>query len=171
MNRRGFLAGLLASPAVIITPGLLMPVKAWVDSDILRPEGVLPFDGWEYQDAPTFVGDGVHDDQPAIQAAIDGEPFWSVEGGLRREGNRVVIARSRVRLNDVLHLRGGIEGLGPPDGEPPLHLDFNHAHIDCTHGGPLLNFQSERDGVNFPNSRVDFPQLSPHGPYAKFELG
>lgn len=31
MNRRGFLTGLLASPAVITTPGLLMPVKAWAE--------------------------------------------------------------------------------------------------------------------------------------------
>ena len=28
MNRRGFLQGLIAAPAVITTPGLLMPVKA-----------------------------------------------------------------------------------------------------------------------------------------------
>ncbi len=32
MNRRGFLTGLLASPAVITTPGLLMPVKAWSET-------------------------------------------------------------------------------------------------------------------------------------------
>ena len=29
MNRRGFIAGLLSAPAVITTPGLLMPVRAW----------------------------------------------------------------------------------------------------------------------------------------------
>ena len=29
MNRRRFLAGLLSTPAVITTPGLLMPVRAW----------------------------------------------------------------------------------------------------------------------------------------------
>jgi hypothetical protein len=28
MNRRSFLTGLIAAPAVILTPGLLMPVKA-----------------------------------------------------------------------------------------------------------------------------------------------
>jgi hypothetical protein len=28
MNRRGFLTGLIAAPAVILTPGLLMPVRA-----------------------------------------------------------------------------------------------------------------------------------------------
>jgi len=28
LNRRGFLGGLLAAPAIIRTPGLLMPVKA-----------------------------------------------------------------------------------------------------------------------------------------------
>lgn len=29
MNRRGFLSGLITAPAVIITPGLLMPVHSW----------------------------------------------------------------------------------------------------------------------------------------------
>jgi hypothetical protein len=32
MNRRHLLTGLIAAPAVILTPGLLMPVKAWKPS-------------------------------------------------------------------------------------------------------------------------------------------
>jgi hypothetical protein len=30
MNRRGFLTGLIAAPAVILTPGLIMPVRPWI---------------------------------------------------------------------------------------------------------------------------------------------
>lgn len=32
LSRRGFISGLLAAPAVITTPGLLMPVRAWPQS-------------------------------------------------------------------------------------------------------------------------------------------
>lgn len=35
MNRRGFLTGLLSAPAVITTPGLLMPVRAWVEPETI----------------------------------------------------------------------------------------------------------------------------------------
>jgi hypothetical protein len=31
LSRRSLLSGLIAAPAVILTPGLLMPVKAWAD--------------------------------------------------------------------------------------------------------------------------------------------
>lgn len=36
MNRRGFLAGLLFAPAIIRTPGLLMPVKPPVTFDLFN---------------------------------------------------------------------------------------------------------------------------------------
>lgn len=35
-TRRNFLTGLIAAPAVITTPGLLMPVKAWVNTTMLE---------------------------------------------------------------------------------------------------------------------------------------
>jgi hypothetical protein len=31
--RRGFLTGLLTAPAIIRTPGLLMPIRPWMDDD------------------------------------------------------------------------------------------------------------------------------------------
>jgi hypothetical protein len=52
IQRRGFLAGLgalLAAPAVIRTPGLLMPVKRQL----------------------ILWGDGIHDDTAALQAMVD----------------------------------------------------------------------------------------------------
>lgn len=40
VNRRGFLTGLLAAPAVITTPGLLMPVRAWAEPVLGNPDFV-----------------------------------------------------------------------------------------------------------------------------------
>ncbi|MEM9739546.1 MAG: hypothetical protein AAF829_06720 [Pseudomonadota bacterium] len=37
MNRRGFIAGALAAPAVVVTPGLLMPVRPFTPT--ARPFG------------------------------------------------------------------------------------------------------------------------------------
>ena len=37
-SRRGFLASLMAAPAVILTPKLLMPVKGLVQPDMLPPD-------------------------------------------------------------------------------------------------------------------------------------
>lgn len=95
MNRRGFLGGLLAAPAVITTSGLLMPVRAWAETDV-------------WQAAPVFWGDGVHDDTAAIQAALDGKPFrnGNLYGGRRLVATDGVLhlGGAHVRVTDSLHL-------------------------------------------------------------------
>ena len=48
LNRRSFLQGALAAPAVILTPGLLMPVK----SVIWPTPGVVAFD---YEDVRAML--------------------------------------------------------------------------------------------------------------------
>ena len=58
MNRRAFIQSVLAAPAVILTPGLLMPVRAWqADVDeirILFSGGKLESGAWRiYGSIPT----------------------------------------------------------------------------------------------------------------------
>lgn len=62
MNRRSFLRGLIAAPA-IVAAGSLMPIRS-IERFLL----------------PTLWGDGVHDDSAAIQALIDGKPY--IKNGL-----------------------------------------------------------------------------------------
>lgn len=49
MNRRSFLAGLIAAPAIIKTPGLLMPIKppirGWFITDVISSNIYLRGDG------------------------------------------------------------------------------------------------------------------------------
>lgn len=54
MNRRGFLTGLLAAPAVITTPGLLMPVRAWAEP-VLGNSDFVGVDWAFYPNAPSTV--------------------------------------------------------------------------------------------------------------------
>lgn len=54
MNRRRFLTNLLSAPAVITTPGLLMPVKAWVGPVLGNPD-FLTFDAGCFPNAPSTV--------------------------------------------------------------------------------------------------------------------
>jgi hypothetical protein len=66
MNRRSFMTGLLiAAPAVIKTPSLLMPVKALKparDDSLLEPTGFIKWadmsDGGEFVNGSTVVYDG-----------------------------------------------------------------------------------------------------------------
>lgn len=62
LSRRSFLRGALAAPAVVAAASL-MPVRAI--------ERLL---------IPRLWGDGVHDDTAALQAVLDGRPYWY--GGL-----------------------------------------------------------------------------------------
>jgi hypothetical protein len=65
MNRRRFLLGALSAPAVITTPGLLMPVKAWpaaVKTGIVTAEwSIVIFDGakWRRTETMTETIDGL----------------------------------------------------------------------------------------------------------------
>jgi hypothetical protein len=66
MNRRGFLTGLIAAPAVILTPGLLMPVRKWIEpagnfvkffknGHLVGMAPLMPFDsGFNYQMPPEY---------------------------------------------------------------------------------------------------------------------
>lgn len=55
MNRRGFLTGLLYTPAVITTPGLLMPVRAWVEPKVIgwdmggQSSSVVRLVNWDFK--------------------------------------------------------------------------------------------------------------------------
>lgn len=62
MNRRAFLRGLIAAPA-IVAAGSLMPIRS-IERFVL----------------PTLWGDMVHDDSAAIQALVDGKPY--IKNGL-----------------------------------------------------------------------------------------
>jgi hypothetical protein len=42
LSRRSLLSGLIAAPAVILTPGLLMPIKPWIVPVTFKAAG----DGW-----------------------------------------------------------------------------------------------------------------------------
>jgi hypothetical protein len=52
LSRRSLLSGLIAAPAVILTPGLLMPVKPWIQPEALvgdmiyDREPLMPRIGW-----------------------------------------------------------------------------------------------------------------------------
>jgi hypothetical protein len=82
MNRRSFLRGLFAAPAIIAVDRL-MPIKA-------QPIG----SDWSYLGEvyrsvesafPIIRGDGVHDDGPGIQAFFDGLDYIDEFGGFRTE--------------------------------------------------------------------------------------
>lgn len=82
MHRRTFLKRLLACPAAVTTPGLLMPVKAW---------------------APTLWGDGIHDDTEALQAAIDGLPVNLAPGvWLERTSGTINLGSGRFKMKNSL---------------------------------------------------------------------
>ena len=132
MNRRGFLGGLLAAPAVIVTPGLLMPVKAWIEPnpDFLRM-GHNPLSEW-----PQFRGDGIHDDTAAVQAAIDGRPFLNVNGlhgpRIKVFTNGGVVVTGAIRVTDSLELHpdtrlSGGTFYGGDLGDRPLIKQSNRA--------------------------------------------
>jgi hypothetical protein len=101
MSRRGLIGSLLAAPAVITTPGLLMPV-------------------WDR--TPVLWGDGVHDDTEGMRAFLNGDPFKSrpnyahielatskypvpnrkLHGGdFKIQDNMVLTSRSIVEMNNV----------------------------------------------------------------------
>jgi hypothetical protein len=69
MNRRGFLKAMVA-PAIILTPGLLMPVRAFGSALSFVQSGT----GATLSYAAILHGDGIRDDTAALQAFLNGEP-------------------------------------------------------------------------------------------------
>lgn len=69
MNRRGFLKA-LAAPAIILTPGLLMPVRSFGSALSFVQGGT----GATLSYAAILHGDGFHDDTAGLQAFLNGEP-------------------------------------------------------------------------------------------------
>lgn len=117
ITRRGFLQGMIAAPAVVLTSGALMPVKAW-------------------RELPVFKGDGVWDDQPALQAAIDGKPFEAMGGLLSRQGNYISVASHvHVRIDRPIELGG--ESVG-------MEINLNNVNISAPPGEALFSAQSSR---------------------------
>lgn len=66
LSRRSFFGGLalIAAPAVIRTPGLIMPVKAWAGLPPAAPLERITVRGWMAYD-------------PMIQAMADGGASWA----------------------------------------------------------------------------------------------
>lgn len=56
---------------------------------------------------PTLWGDGVHDDWPALQAAVDGRPYWDAEA-------RTVRQVPHVRHAPIIDLDGRHYALSQP---------------------------------------------------------
>lgn len=90
MNRRGFLKTLGLAPAVILTPGLLMPVRK-----LLSIPGYI------------LYGDGIRDDTAALQAMIEGKDVLFnglVYNAMRDFGNVVQFPTATFALTDTLRL-------------------------------------------------------------------
>lgn len=68
MDRRGFLKALVA-PAIILTPGLLMPVRSFGSALQFIQSG---FTQLSY--AAILHGDGIRDDSAALEAFLNGLP-------------------------------------------------------------------------------------------------
>jgi hypothetical protein len=110
MDRRSFLRGLIAAPAIIAVDRL-MPIK---------PLPILTAE-WSYlgetyaavQSAfPIIKGDGVHDDGPGLRAFFDGLDFIDEVGGFRTE----VDANGR----ETKHLANGMFFVNGPLSFPPF---------------------------------------------------
>lgn len=82
IDRRTFLRGLFTVAAVSIVPAI---------------PGVQ-------QRAPRIVGDGVHDDAPGLQAALDGKPF-ECEGQIVRLPSALSITGGNYHLGSTVHVR------------------------------------------------------------------
>lgn len=75
MNRRSFLRGLIAAPAVVAASHI-MPVRAFLIEE--PPADGVCFLGNQYVSTQSVVpilwGDGVHDDSDGLQALLNSEP-------------------------------------------------------------------------------------------------
>lgn len=109
MNRRGFLAGILACAAApaIARAASLMPVKA-LESGVLVPDlelGVYAINFEALQvDAfrrAVLYGDGIHDDTKAVQALLDGKLVMRPNG---EPVSSLAEVRGRYLLTDTLYL-------------------------------------------------------------------
>lgn len=116
MDRRNFLHGLLTVAAASIVP------LAAQDTDV-----------------PKIVGDGVHDDAPGINAAINGRPF-SADGLVIRDQNYVRFGAGPFRMASPMRLETSdvvVEGA-------------SFTKITCDHEGAAGSFEpgAERTAVS-----------------------
>lgn len=96
MNRRGFLKAMVA-PAIILTPGLLMPVRSFGSALSFLQSGT-GFTQLSY--AAILHGDGFMDDTAGLQAFLDGMPVLyngKVIQDVLRHGSFLVKSQLEVR--------------------------------------------------------------------------
>jgi hypothetical protein len=100
VNRRSFLRGLFAAPAIIAVDRL-MPIKA---QPLLWGIEDRSYLGEVYRSVesafPIIKGDGAHDDGPGIQAFFDGLDYIDEFGGFRTEIN--------AEGHEIKHLPSGV---------------------------------------------------------------
>lgn len=98
ISRRGFFFG---SAGIILTPGLLMPVRPIVQSAAFTEADLMAMMNEAWRDAHLW-GDGVHDDTKAVQALFRGDKIW--HNGILIGGNQNVIRlpAGRFSLSSVI---------------------------------------------------------------------
>ncbi len=83
MQRRGFLGGLLAMPAIIRTPGLLMPVRRPLTAEFLVADYLTELTNW----GRMWNGDPGNIDEFRFEAVGVDEAMATMERMRRREAD------------------------------------------------------------------------------------
>lgn len=96
MNRRAFLSGLLFAPAIIRTPGLLMPVRP-----LLKPTtGAFP--RWTVEHYNGVMVDSVSDDEANLIARLLSESDEIMADMAWREAPPKYVIRTKLPVSMVL---------------------------------------------------------------------
>jgi hypothetical protein len=135
MNRRGFLKAFgIAAPAIILTPGLLMPVRKILSAELTFVQSGTGATAATVQAMLKLWGDGIHDDTAALQALVDGrEVMFNGAPYDGRTGLGVRLPAAHYKVTSPV--RYDIAG---------RHLDGNHSRITVEGDCPALYVTNDK---------------------------